>query len=329
MTDHIQLCQTLWVCSFLPGSCKSLQICGWWQAKRSHGSSGWKIYISHCRSPRVISQESSTLQNYNSPNWCYSNQWKSHHSTALLPPVLAPNGKLKTPNVSLCCSCTNSTAAALWHRVSFLQDETVRLPSSVLLPALTPCQQASYQRKLCVYLQIWLAYALQALCPQLFENTIKCIQFQAWHMTWVRALLQIFAVLLLVFDQKPLLLPYVPQTQDGENCLKFDVGEMRRKNSNSFSAADHLLRKVPTEIIACMIMFFFVKNTARVTWLGFSKQTKPHQDICKDMSVWVCNVSLVSGVSTESNKWIMLAFFSTRPKSERLIIWGAGILWLT
>lgn len=221
------------------------------------------------------------------------------------------------------------TPLLLWHRVSFLQDETVRLPSSVLQPALTPCQQASYRRKLCVYLQIWLAYALQALCPQLFENTIKCIQFQAWHMTWVRALLQIFAVLLLVFDQKPLLLPYVPRTQDGENCLKFDVGEMRRKNSNSFSAADHLLRKVPTEIIACMIMFFFVKNTARVTWLGFSKQTKPHQDICKDTSVWVCDVSLVSRVSTESNKWIMLAFFSTRPKSERLIIWGAGILWLT
>lgn len=76
MTDHIQLCQTLWVCSFLPGSCKSLQICGWWQARRSHGSSSRKTYISQCRSPRVTSQELLTSQNYNSPNWHYSDQWK-------------------------------------------------------------------------------------------------------------------------------------------------------------------------------------------------------------------------------------------------------------
>lgn len=86
-----------------------------------------------------------------------------------------------------------------------------------------------------------------------------------------------------------------------------------------------LLRKVPTEIIAWLIMFFFLKIIAKVTKLDFSKQTKPHQHNCKDMSVWVCIVSLLFRVSTET----MLAFFSTRLKSEKLIIWGVGILWLT
>lgn len=179
MTDHIQQCQTLWVCSFLPGSCMSLQIYGWWQAKRSHGSSSRKNYISQCRSPRAASQELSTSQNYSRPNW-HSNQWKSH--------------------------------------------------------------------------------------SRMFHDHKMVKTARKWML------------------------------------LKWE----ERTPTASVQQTISLLRKVPTEIIAWMIMFLFLKNTARVTRLGFSKQRKPHQSNCKDLSVWVCNVS-VSRVSTESSRLCWLS----------------------
>lgn len=80
-----------------------------------------------------------------------------------------------------------------------------------------------------------------------------------------------------------------------------------RTTAASVQQTISLLRKVPTEIIAWMVMLFFLKNTARVTRLGFSKQTKPHQRNCKDMSVWVCNASPVSRVSTESYRLCWLS----------------------
>ena len=45
--------------------------------------------------------------------------------------------------------------------------------------------------------------------------------------------------------------------------MKFDATEMRMKNSNDFSAPDHLilLRKAPTKIIAWMIFFLSKKDS--------------------------------------------------------------------
>lgn len=278
MTDHIQLSQTLWVCSFLPGSCASLQIYGWWQAKRSHGRSSWKVYISQHRSPRVASQELSTSLNYNSPNWYYSNQWKSQHSTTRSFLLLAPNGKLKTFSISLCCSCTHSTATALWHLVSFFQDETERLSSSVLLLVLTHSHQASYWGKPCVYLQIWLACALQPLCPSSLKTQANVFHFR--HSTWPEWELNCNYLLHCYWDL----------TRSLSSFYTFHDHKMVKTASNwmlskwegrtpiaSVQQTISLLRKVATEIIAWMVMFFFVKNTARVTRLGFSKQKKPHR----------------------------------------------------
>lgn len=149
------------------------------------GRSSWETCVSQCRSPRVISQGWPTLRNYMrvptgilyQSAFEHADRWKSQHSARMLPPVLGPDGRIKTLNVSFCCTCTTSTAIAWRYLGCFLeeaQDEAVRLtsPSPPTLPA------GFLSRKTMWLPQIWLTYALQTSSPQLFKYTIKFIPFQ-------------------------------------------------------------------------------------------------------------------------------------------------------
>lgn len=89
------------------------------------GGSSWETYASQCRSPTVISQGHSTLGNYVIARTGIILYWSGERVSSrqewTLPPVLCPDGKINTFNVSLCCT---STATALWHLVGFFQGET-------------------------------------------------------------------------------------------------------------------------------------------------------------------------------------------------------------